>query len=117
MIVEQERQPLYVQLSDETIRNRYKIHIVNKTEHDETYRIAVKGIPADALDMGHETREVTIRPGKDLRLAAKIDLGEEAAKATTEFEFVITAASVPEEKIVRKANFYSQHQEHHKEDH
>ncbi len=117
VIVEQERQPLYVQLSDESIRNRYKIHIVNKTEHDETYHISVNGVPEQVLDMGAETDVVTIRPGKDLRLAAKIDLDEDTAKRTKEFEFVITAGSTPDVKIIRKVNFYSENQEHHKEEH
>lgn len=117
VIVEQERQPLYVHLSDERIRNRYKIHIVNKTEREETYRISVQGIPEKSLDMGAESGIVTIRPGKDLRLAAKIDMDEDAAKHTTEFEFVIAANSKPNEKIVRKVNFYSEKQDHHKDEH
>jgi cytochrome c oxidase accessory protein FixG len=117
VIVEQERQPLYVHLSDERIRNRYKIHIVNKTEREETYRILVQGIPEKSLDMGAESGIVAIRPGKDLRLAAKIDMDEDAAKHTTEFEFVIIATSKPTEKIVRKVNFYSEKQDHHKDEH
>lgn len=114
VLVEQERQPLYVQLADGKIRNRYKIHIVNKTEHDETYRISVIGVPAKALDMGAESNMVKIRPGKDLRMAARIDLDEEAAKHTMAFDFVITTDRTPDEKVVRKVNFYSEHQEHRK---
>jgi cytochrome c oxidase accessory protein FixG len=117
VIVEQERQPLYVHLSDERIRNRYKIHIVNKTEREETYHISVQGIPEKSLDMGAESGIVTIRPGKDLRLAAKVDMDEDAAKHTTSFEFVITANSKSDEKIVRKVNFYSENQDHHKDEH
>ncbi len=117
IIVEQERQPLYVHLSDDKVRNRYKIHIVNKTEHDETYTISVRGIPESALNMGAETNRVTIRPGKDLRMAAKVDLDEELAKQTTEFEFVMTTESAPDEKITRKVNFYSEHQDHHRDHH
>lgn len=115
--VEQERQPLYVRLSDDRIRNRYKIHIVNKTEHEETYRISVDGIPEKYLEMGAESGLVTIKPGKDLHLAAKVDMGEDAAKHTTTFEFVITTNSNPNEKIVRKVSFYSEKQDHHKGEH
>lgn len=120
VIVEQERQPLFVQLADESVRNRYKIHIVNKTEHNETYHVTAPGLPQGALDMGTEA-EVTVRPGKDLRLLAKVDLDEDTAKHLREFEFVITMASKPEEKIIRKANFYGKHHDqqgdHEKDDH
>ncbi len=116
-IVEQERQPLYVQLSDEKIRNRYKIHIVNKTEHDETYLISVQGIPESALEMGAEANPVKVRAGKDLRLPVKVDLEEDDAKHVSEFEFVIQLGSASQEKIVRKVNFYSEHRDHHDEEH
>jgi cytochrome c oxidase accessory protein FixG len=112
VIVEQERQPLYVHLSDDKIRNRYKVHIVNKTEHDESYTISVQGIPEKTLSMGAEPNPVTIRPGKDLRLPVKIDLDEESAKRIREFEFVIVPTSTPGEKVVRKVSFYAEHQEH-----
>ena len=117
VIVEQERQPLFVRLSDDRIRNRYKVHIVNKTEHEETYRISVNGIPEKCLEMGAESGLVTIKPGKDLHLAAKVDMSEDAAKHTTAFEFVITTNSNPSEKIVRKVSFYSEKQDHHKDEH
>jgi len=110
--VEQERQPLYVQLSDDRIRNRYKVHIVNKTEHEESYTIRVRGVPEQALDMGAESNPATIRPGKDLRLPVRIDLDEDMAERTREFEFVIIPASDPDQKMVRKVNFYAEHQEH-----
>jgi hypothetical protein len=77
----------------------------------------VQGIPEKSLDMGAESGIVTIRPGKDLRLAAKVDMDEDAAKHTTSFEFVITANSKSDEKIVRKVNFYSENQDHHKDEH
>ena len=109
--VEQERQPLFVQLSDERIRNRYKIHIVNKTERVESYTISVQGIPGKALDMGAESNPARIHPGKDLRLPIRIDLEEDVAKHTHEFEFVIIPSANPEHKIVRKVNFYTARQD------
>lgn len=117
--VEQERQPLFVHLSDDRIRNRYKVHIVNKTEHEESYTIGVQGVPETSLNMGSEPNPVTIRPGKDLRLPIKIDLDEDEAKRVREFEFVITPKSDPNEKKLRKVNFYIEHRddddEHHSE--
>jgi cytochrome c oxidase accessory protein FixG len=110
--VEQERQPLYVQLSNDRIRNRYKIHIVNKTEHDEHYAIRVRGIPEQALNMGNEPNPAFIRPGKDLRLPVKVDLDEAMAKRTREFEFEIIPLSDPDQRMVRKVSFFSAHWEH-----
>jgi uncharacterized membrane protein len=95
--------------------NRYRIHIVNKTEHEESYRISVRGLPEHALDMGAEANPVIIRPGKDLRMPVKIDLDEDTAKHTKEFEFIIIAKSAPDEKIEREVNFYTEHQDYHEQ--
>lgn len=37
--VMQSRRPLFIMLSGGKIRNRYEIHIVNKTQQDENYLI------------------------------------------------------------------------------
>jgi polyferredoxin len=118
--VAQVRQPLYVHLSDEKIRNRYELHIVNKTEHEESYDVKVRGIPQEALEMGTQQIPVVIRPGKDLKLTAKVDLDEHLARKTRDFEFVIRAKSAPAVEIVRKVSFNAEHQEHeeeHKDEH
>jgi cytochrome c oxidase accessory protein FixG len=104
--VQQIRQPLFVKLSDGSVRNRYQVHIVNKTEADQTYQVVVSGIPASALDLG-KVSTIRVRAGKDLLLNAKIDLPEDMAKKTREFEFVVTAESAPREPIVRKVGFIS----------
>jgi len=109
----QVRQPLYIHLSDEKIRNRYEIHIVNKAEHDESYELKVRGIPESALNMGVEPNPVTIKAGKDRRIPVKVDLEEHLAEKTHEFEFAIVPKSAPENAIVRKATFNSEHQEKH----
>ncbi|HQR50308.1 MAG TPA: cytochrome c oxidase accessory protein CcoG [Methylophilaceae bacterium] len=109
--VQQVRQPLFVELADESVRNRYQLHIVNKTEHEETYKIEVRGIPATALDLG-AVSEIRARAGKDLRLNAKVDLEEHLAEQTHEFEFVVTPASDPEGQVVRKVSFSSKREKH-----
>ena len=90
--VEQVRQPLFITLSDGTVRNRYNIHIVNKTEQDLSYAIAVEGIPADALDLGH-IKQIHIRAGKTLNLNAKIDLPSDIAAKIQHFKFVVTPSN------------------------
>ena len=103
--VQQVRQPLYILLSDGSVRNRYQIHIVNKTETEQTYQVAVRGLPEGALDMGN-IPEIKVRAGKALAVNAKINLSHELAEKTHEFEFVITQVSSAE-KMVLKTSFNS----------
>jgi cytochrome c oxidase accessory protein FixG len=106
--VQQVRQPLYVLLSDGSFRNRYTIHIVNKTEKDETYSLKVRGIPESALDMG-SIPAIKVRAGKDLNINAKVNLSHELAEKTREFEFVITPSEPNAEPLMIEAHFNSQH--------
>jgi cytochrome c oxidase accessory protein FixG len=109
--IQQVRQPLFVELSNERVRNRYQLHIVNKTEHDESYKVEVRGIPATALDMGAVT-EIRARAGKDLHLNIKVDLDEHLAEQTQEFEFVVTAQTNPDAPLIRKVRFNSGNEKH-----
>jgi len=86
--IQQVRQPLFISLSDGTVRNRYNIHIVNKTEQDLRYDISVADIPAEALDLGR-IEEIHIRAGKALNLNAKVDLPADLALKTRHVTFVI----------------------------
>ena len=49
MHVQHDRNPLFVTLSDGTIRNGYNINILNKTYEDRTYRLSVRGIEGAEL--------------------------------------------------------------------
>lgn len=102
--IEKIRQPLFVKLSDGSVRNRYQVHIVNKTENEAIYKVTVRGIPANALDLG-AVSEIRVRPGKDLQLNAKVDLPEGLARTTREFEFIVTPAGPDAEPIARKVGF------------
>ena len=87
--VEQVRQPLYTQLSDGSYRNRYQLHIVNKTEHKIKYQITLQGIPQSALDMGR-IPAIEIAGGRDLTVNVKVNLTAEQAAKTKSFIFMIT---------------------------
>ena len=106
--VQQVRQPLFIMLSDGSIRNRYQIHIVNKSEHDETYVLNVRGIPHEALDIG-SIPEIKVRAGKNLNLNVKVNLSSELAKVTSRFQFIVTPSSPEAEPIVLDAIFTSKH--------
>lgn len=101
--VQQVRQPLYVMLSDGSFRNRYVIHIVNKTESDQIYAIDVDGISPRSLDMRF-FKAVSIRAGKSLNMNATVNLSAEDALKVNKFNFVITQAS-SREVIKVESNF------------
>jgi hypothetical protein len=89
------------------VRNRYEIHLVNKTQVDEHYLIKVDGIPESAVKMGTGTNLVLVHGGKDLRLPVKVDLDEDAAEEIIGFNFIIVPQSKPEEQEVRRVSFDS----------
>lgn len=103
------RQPLFVVLSNGDIRNRYQIHITNKTMDKQEYRITVRGVPEEALDMG-EIGEVDVRPGKSEMVLANVRLSPDMASKVTEFEFVITPEHKPDQTIFKKVRFYAKHE-------
>ncbi len=98
------RQPLFVVMSDGHIRNRYQIHITNKSVEMQAYRIDVRGIPEQAFDAG-AMREVEIRPGKSVMVLANVDLSAEDAHKIREFEFLVSAKSKTNEPLIRKVKF------------
>lgn len=74
LTVAQVRQPLFVQLSDGRIQNRYEIKINNKTDAPLTLRFSAAGLPDGAeLDLGRFA-EVELDPEQRLRLAAAVRL-------------------------------------------
>lgn len=105
--VQQVRQPLFVVLSDGEIRNRYQVRITNKTDHEETYVITTKDLPADALDFGGLTNEMSVRAGKSLMVQVNVKLEPEVAEKTETFEFIITPKDKPAEASIRKVRFNS----------
>jgi len=107
--VQQVRQPLFVLLSDGTIRNRYQIRVTNKEVEDEIYRIEVTGIPESALDMGN-FKEVRIATGKSLIVQASVALPLEEAKRLKGFDFVVTPKNKPDQKATLNTRFDYQHQ-------
>lgn len=104
--IQQVRQPLYVTLSDGSIRNRYQIRLTNISGAEETYSITANGLPAGALDLGNFS-EVTVRNGKSVIIQASVKLPPEAAARLTDFEFVIRNRQG--ETVVDPARFFTRH--------
>ncbi len=102
------RQPLFVVLSDGSIRNRYQIHITNKTTEEQTFQVTTQGLPENSVDMG-EFSQVKIRPGKSLMVWASVSLTPEMAHKTDEVQFTVTPLSKPDKALVKKVKFYVKH--------
>ncbi|PIV30953.1 MAG: cytochrome c oxidase accessory protein CcoG, partial [Zetaproteobacteria bacterium CG02_land_8_20_14_3_00_50_9] len=87
-----ERQPLYLQMSDGSIQNKYTIKAVNKTPDDLHLRVSIEGLDGVELriDGGHE---VLLRAGKLIPIHAYLramptQLSEENSKIRFVFESV-----------------------------
>lgn len=86
--IQQVRQPLFVVLSDGSVRNRYQIRLTNISGSEQDYTISAKGLPPGALDLGN-FQNVRIKNGKSVIVQASVRLSPEQARDTTEFSFVI----------------------------
>lgn len=104
--IQQIRQPLFVTLSDGTIRNRYQIRLTNISGKEERYFIAARGLPKGALDLKN-FHEVKIRNGKSVIIQASVMLDPVNASAIHDFDFVIRSGSGVE--VVDPAHFFTRH--------
>lgn len=103
--IQQVRQPLYVTLSDGSIRNRYQIRLTNISGKEDIYAISARGLPVGALDLGNFQR-VSIRNGKSVIIQASVKLDPKLASQLHDFEFVIT--NQRGETMVDPARFFNQ---------
>ncbi len=70
-----ERQPLYTQLSDGSIQNKYTLKIVNKTDGEMTLKIYIKGI--DNAILSTRPKVITAPSGKVLAVQAFVKVKPE----------------------------------------
>jgi len=101
------RQPLFVVMSDGHIRNRYQIHITNKTVEEQNYHIAARGLPEQALDIGGGMSDVKVRSGKSVLVLANVDLTQDEVNKIAEFEFIVTPKGKQDQPLVKKVRFNS----------
>ncbi len=104
--IQQIRQPLFVTLSDGTIRNRYQIRLTNISGKDEKFSIEARGLPNGALELGN-FKEVGIRNGKSVIIQASVMLDPARAAQLHDFDFVIRSGSG--ETVIDPAHFFTRH--------
>jgi cytochrome c oxidase accessory protein FixG len=91
----QDRNPLYVRLSDGGVRNGYTVKLVNRLYLPRALKVSVARLPGARLDIvGHEGGVVPVAPDQLQSIHLYVTLDKQAAKAlkdsATPFGFVIT---------------------------
>jgi cytochrome c oxidase accessory protein FixG len=104
--IQQVRQPLFVTLSDGSIRNRYQIRLTNLSGKEETYAISARGLPAGALDLGN-FQSVPVKNGKSVIVQASVQVPPDQAARIEHFEFIIRNGKG--EEVVDPARFFTKH--------
>ncbi|WP_230532223.1 cytochrome c oxidase accessory protein CcoG [Microvirga roseola] len=91
-----DRNPLFVRLSDGSIRNGFTIRVANKTLDERRYALTVEGLPEAKLDIvGGEIDQqgravVTVGPDQTLEARILVTGGETTPPASTDLHFTIT---------------------------
>jgi cytochrome c oxidase accessory protein FixG len=108
-----ERSPLYVQLSDGSIRNGYTVKILNMERVDTAFTVAVEGLPDAAMTIvGHDTladdpRTARLAVGGDSVGTFRVYVSappEGLAGAATPFTFRVEDQATGE-SVTQSANF------------
>jgi polyferredoxin len=92
-----DRNPLYVQLSDGSLRNGFTIKLVNKLHETRNFRLGLQGLEHGELTIvGTHDKDAPIAVGPDNLRALKVFVTVPAKErddlkgASTPFRFVIT---------------------------
>jgi cytochrome c oxidase accessory protein FixG len=94
----QDRNPLYVRLSDGGVRNGYTLKLLNKLYLPRSFKVGVAGLPGAKLDIvGHEDGVVPVPPDNIQSVHLYVTLDKQAVKAlsasATTFSIIITDAA------------------------
>ena len=109
----EDRNPLFVTLSDGSVRNGYTLKILNKAHEPRRFSVAIEGVPEPHVAVvGFDRGEAALSVEPDGVRAFKVYVTvPAAAKAklaagSAPLEFVVTEAGTGE-RVVRKTTFRS----------
>lgn len=105
-MIHQQRQPLVIQLSDGSLRNRYELRITNKSAATETYHVSWDGLPAGSFK---GRNSITIPAGKSYVNDFSISLPAEIARETSGFTVSVTPQTHPEASVHLQASYFSRY--------
>lgn len=105
--IKQNRQPIYVNLSDGSVQNRYEVKLNNKTQQDMSVKLSLRGLDGAEIDMGKITHW-TIDAESSGRVMAKINVDPKKNwENPKKFQIVITPVDNAElPVIVTDTQFY-----------
>jgi polyferredoxin len=102
----EDRNPLFVKLSDGGIRNGYTLKILNKTHGAQRFVVRTEGLAASQLTIvGHENGNAQIAVDPDVVRAVKVyvtvpaDVRKDLAGASTPLRFVVEDLATGEQMI------------------
>jgi cytochrome c oxidase accessory protein FixG len=96
MSVMHDRSPVFVRLSDGSIRNAYSVRVANKHLEERSYTLNVEGLPGARLDVvgGRIDQQgrpvVAVGPDQTLEMRVLMTAGGEHPRETTDVHFIIT---------------------------
>lgn len=103
-IVQQQRQPLVIQLADGSLRNRYELRISNKSASAETYAIQVHGLPAESFK---GNQEITIPAGKSYASSFSVSLTPALAASIPRFIVSVIPKTQPDAAENLTASYFA----------
>ncbi len=85
-----DRNPLWVQLTDGSIRNGYTVKILNKLQETRHFQFLINGLPGASLQVvGAPDSEITSDPGRLTTLRAYVAVPPGSSGAPAEFDIVL----------------------------
>ena len=106
--IQQIRQPLYVQLSDGSIQNRYLVKVTNKRDVQASYKLSLRNITSMNWEFSPDA-SLTLDAGKSAQIQLKVWVSDQSLPDITgNIEVVLTydETGMQKQKIL-KSNFYT----------
>jgi cytochrome c oxidase accessory protein FixG len=91
--IQRDRNPLFVRLTDGSIRNGYTLKILNKHHEAHRYRLTLEGIPgAKASIVGQDkgSDALPVPPDQLASYRVYVTVGKEAVRKETHLRFILT---------------------------
>ena len=109
-----DRNPLFVTLSDGSIRNGYTVKVINMEQEPRRFTLALEGLPGALMALAESTgapsRTVAVDVEADKLKSVKVYVTaprDRLLAGATEFSFVITAKDKQSETSRHKAIFHA----------
>lgn len=100
-----ERQPMFVQLSDGSIQNKYELKVLNKTDRDQQFKIAVsEALKGHVLIADEQTILIPKHNARVMTLFVRVPI-ENITSEVSPITFEIQSIDQPELKIERPTKF------------